>query len=128
MFLQEFLTSICADIAASKVIELVKKYSSPVELKEALVSEMNIQDANIKAENIIQFLANNGNIHITGTNISSPQSISMQTQRDTHLFFGNGSTSRTNTTLIHAGQGASIVASGGARIQQTEDGSIIFST
>lgn len=97
-------------------------------LKNKLVSFLNIQGAEVKAEKIIDFLASNGDIMIEGSSIYANQSISMFSQQNTTLIFGNNSVSATDKTKIEAGHGAFIQAQGGAGIKQNEDGSISFYT
>lgn len=96
---------------------------SKSELVETL-RELKVNEADIKAENIIQFLAKEGKIAITRSNIHSGNAINMQSAKGTSLLFGEGSTSSTPKTRIQVGNGAYIQANGGAGVRQNEDGSI----
>ena len=73
-------------------------------------------------------MAKNGDIIIQGTNIYAPQAVNMASSRGTQLIFGNNSVSSTDKTKIETGEGAHVVATGGAGIRQNEDGSISFFT
>lgn len=78
------------------------------------------------ADKIIEFLANNGNISIAQTNIYARDSVNMSSSKNTELSFGYNSTSKTKNSEIHANGNAEMVARGGARVRQNEDGSISF--
>ena len=97
-------------------------------LRAELSSRLNIENANIKASNLIEFLANNGDIRIIGTQIYASNSITMASSPSAKFEFGDISASRTDKTSIETGRGAQIVGQGGAKIVQDEDGSIKFYT
>ena len=97
------------------------------ELKDELVSELNLQGMEIKAEKIIEFMAKNGDINIEGTTIQSEESISMFSSKNTKLTLGNNS-SKTKRSEIRSEGNAKMTASGGAGVKQNDDGSISFYT
>ena len=106
-----------------------KEKSPTIEgLKRELSSHLNIENTDIKSSNIIQFLAENGDISISGTQIYASKSITMTSNKGTKFSFGNNSSSKTDKSAIKAGRGAKIVGRGGAKIEQDEDGSIKFYT
>ncbi len=88
---------------------------------------MNLEQLLIECR-IIEFLANNGDITISGSRIYASSSISMASSKNTKFVFGIYSSSSTNKSSINAGSGAQIMGSGGAKIEQDEDGNIKFST
>jgi len=98
------------------------------QLENGLISFLNIQNANIVADKIIAFLAQNGDIRIEGTSIYANGSISMFSTRNTKFTFGSNSSSTTKNTKIEARNSAFIQGQGGAGIKQNEDGSISFFT
>ena len=87
---------------------------------------MSIDGADIKAEKLINFLARNGDISITGTTIYATDRITMASSAGTSFRFGDQSTSETNNTKIDADESAFIKGQGGAKVVQNEDGSILF--
>jgi hypothetical protein len=90
-------------------------------------SSLNIGDTNISGQ-IINFLAQNGDIKIEGSNVYGENGVTMASSSGTKLSFGNNSTSKTKNTSIEAGRGATVEMQGGANIKQNEDGSISFFT
>ena len=97
-----------------------------VELQKEIASLLHIQNAEVIAKDLICFLANRGDLSIQGTYIFSDKAITMSSAAGTKLVFGNGSISDNRKSQIKAGLGATITASGGASVEQREDGSIIF--
>lgn|SRR3990167_3956518 len=132
MTLEQFLLQIGINLSSSFIYDVVKSYFTKEKnptiegLKTQLSSRLNIENANIKADNIIQFLADHGDINISGSQIYASKSIMMASSQDTKFTFGNNSTSKTDKTSIEAGHGAQIQGQGGARIIQDEDGTIKF--
>lgn len=130
--LYEVLLSLGVNIASSAIYDFLKeKFSinanlSKNELKQDLTSILSIQNSDIIADKIIDFLAKNGDIRIEGSTIYANNSISMFSSNNTNFSFGNNSSSQTKNTRIDAGKGAYIVGQGGAGIKQNEDGSISF--
>lgn len=94
-------------------------------LKTGLVAFLNVENADVVAETIIDFLAQNGDIGIRGSRIFAKKSIFYGSQVGTK-FSLEGSTSQTDKTRIIAGRDARIVGQGGAQVRQNEDGSITF--
>lgn len=130
--MEQLLLSFGINIASNAIYDFLKTTFSEnetlneAELKIKLSSFLNIQNSNIVADKIVNFLANNGDIRIEGTNVYANDSISMFSSKDTNFVFGNGSSSTTKNTKIEAGNGAFIQGQGGAGIKQNEDGSISF--
>lgn len=134
MTLEQYLEQLGINVAGSLIYDLVKKYLAKNErhtlkgLERELIPYLKIENADIKAENIINFLAEKGDIDISGTDIYASRSIVMASDRDTKLVFGNGSSSVTDKSRIEAGNGAQMVMQGRAKMEQDEDGNITFST
>lgn len=132
MTLEQLLLQLGINLSSSFVYDVVKSYftkeTNPTleGLKSELSSRLNIANTSIKSDNIIQFLANNGDITISGSRIYASNSVIMASSRNTKFTFGNNSTSKTNKSSIEAGHGAQIQGQGGARIEQDEDGNIKF--
>lgn len=133
MTLEQLLFQLGINLASSFVYEKVRDYfkngANPTVdgLKGELVSYLNIQDADIKAGKIVEFLAQKGDINISGTRVYASDSITMTSSRNTKFAFGDNSSSRTDKSSIKAGHGAQIVGQGGAKIEQDKDGNIKIS-
>ena len=89
---------------------------------------MRVDGADIKAETIITFLAQRGDIVITGSRIYAAEKIEMGSALGTKFVFGYNSSSSTSKSSIQAGHGAFIQCQGGAKIVQNFDGCISFYT
>jgi hypothetical protein len=127
-YLIELGIGTASGVLSSAVNSLITKdFFAKNELMSA-ISSLHIENAELKAESIIKFLAENGNIKIIGTNVYSGKSIEMKSEKNTHFIFGNNSVSSTPNSKIEAGKDAYIKGSGGASIKQDEDGSISFYT
>jgi hypothetical protein len=119
------------NIGANALWSIIKNYVTTTKnptldgLKEKLVSELKIKNADIKAEKIIGFLAQNGNITIKGTHIYAGKQITIASSEGKSFDFGNNSTSETENTKIEAKGNSKIVGHGRAKIVQ-KDGSISF--
>lgn len=129
--MEQLLTSFGVNIASAAFYDFLKSIFQTGNncdediLKTKLVSFLKIQNAGIIAEEIITFLAKNGDIEIQGSTIFA-KSIALLSDKGTRLTFGNESVSETPKTRIEAGKGAFIEATGGAGIKQNEDGTIQF--
>lgn len=126
-----YLVSMGVNIASSLIYDKIKTTlskgtTSHDELKDQIASCLNVENAYAYAEHIINILAQNGNITITGSLISANDEINMFSSKNTELSFGDGSVSQTKNTKIIAGKGAKIISKGGAGIRQNDDGSIGF--
>lgn len=132
MTLEQLLIQLGLNISSSFVYDAVKGYfqreQNPtiIGLKDELSSRLSVKGVDIKSENIIQFLAQNGDISILGTQIYALKSITMASSKGAQFAFGDNSKSSTDKSSIAAGYGAQIQGRGGARIVQDEDGSIKF--
>ena len=132
--MEQLLLQLGIGITSNAVYDFLKNFftanpqASRTQLENALIPFLNIQNANIVADKIINFLAENGDIRIEGTSIFANDSISMFSTKNTKFTFGNNSSSTTKNTKIDAGNGAFIQGQGGAGIKQNEDGSISFFT
>ncbi len=83
---------------------------------------------NINADNMIQFLADNGLIIIENSYVFANKEIIMGSQNNGKMSWGNGSVSKTGTSTISAGKGCIIEMNGNAKIQQDDKGNVIFYT
>lgn len=132
MSLDQLLASLGLNVASNALYEIVRRYarSTPTPtaagLKRELTSALNVLNAEVAADRIIEFLAHTGTITISGTQIFAAERITMASRPGTRVSFGGGSISRTNTTSIEAGYGARVEMQGGAMIVQNPDGSITF--
>lgn len=132
MTLEQFLLQIGINITSSFIYEKVRDYftkeSNPTieGLTKELTCYLNIENADIQAKKIIQFLAEHGDINIVRSKIYASESIMMASSKSTKFTFGNDSSSRTDKSSIEAGRGAQIIGHGGARIEQDKEGNINF--
>jgi hypothetical protein len=127
MSLEQLLLQLGVSISANAVYDFIKtkSFNSADEASSELNSKLDINNAEISGK-IINFLAQNGDIKIEGSNIYGENTVKMASSANTKLSFGNNSTSKTKNTSIEAGQGATIEMQGGANIVQEDDGSISF--
>lgn len=132
MTLEQLLLELGLGITSNFIYGVIKNYiankSNPTieGLKETLISYIKIDSANVKADKIIQFLAENGDIIISDTHIYASKSIIMESNQNTKFDFGNNSSSKTNKSSIEAGNNCHIIGTGGARIEQDKEGNIKF--
>jgi len=130
--MEQLLLQFGIEITSNAIYEFLRNFFSKntqankLQLENALSSFLNIQNANIVADKIIDFLAKNGDLRIEGITIFANDSISMFSTKNTKFTFGNNSSSTTKNTKIEAGNGAFIQGQGGAGMKQDEDGSISF--
>jgi hypothetical protein len=94
------------------------------ELKQELGSYLYIENANIVAEKIIQFLADEGDIDIKGSEIYAKKSLLYSSKQNTSFSLEN-SKSFTDKTGVILNNGKIIGVNGGG-MSQNEDGSISF--
>lgn len=131
--MDQLLLQLGINLTSSFIYDVVKKYLQTPNptidgLKNKITSCLIINGAEIKASTIVDFMAKNGDIMITGAKIYAPNSINMQSGVKNSLIFGNNSESMTDKTKIQTGNDAQIKVSGGGGISQNEDGSISFFT
>ena len=97
------------------------------EFKVELQKRLDIENAEVASEKIIEFLAENGDIEILGSKIYAKESILLQSSERTEIQMKNGSSTHTDHTKIVVKGKGSVRASGGATIEQSDKG-IKFST
>jgi uncharacterized protein (DUF2164 family) len=128
MTFEQLLIQLGINVASSVIYDSLRGFAGENpnatfdQLKEYLASEISVEGADIKAEKIINFLAQNGSINIVNTDIHSNTGINYKSQEGTSIHIGGGISSTTPGTGIHVGNGASIRVSGGASIQQGDGG------
>jgi hypothetical protein len=128
--METLLLSLGINLTSSAIYDIIKSAlsssnTSTAALTSAIANRLNIEGAEIAAEKIISFAANNGDINIIGSTVKSESAITMSSAAGTTLTFQN-STSSTNRTQIKATGNARIVATGNARIIQSDGGSMSF--
>lgn len=131
--MNELLLSLGVNIASSAIYDFLKstltsESVSREQLTEELARFLNINNAKIIADKIIDFAAQNGDINISGSYIYAKDSITMCSASGTKFYLSNNNISKTSTSQISVGFGASIQGQGGAQIRQEPDGSISFWT
>lgn len=129
--LNQLLTSLGINLASSAIYDLIRTFAGEKkffteDFKKELVSLIKVENASVKADKIIDFLAQRGDINISGSYIFANESISFKSWQGTAFSFGNGSVSETKKSKISAGQGARIIGKGGAKVVQDGDGNINF--
>lgn len=132
MTLETLLLNLGLNVAANYIYDLLTSYgrestAPTVEgLQEYLVSHLKVDGASVKAEKLIEFLAQKGNISIINSSVHAAKQVSMGSAPGTVCVFGHNSRSSTDKTAIEASHDAAIKMQGGAKIVQNEDGSISF--
>lgn len=135
MDLTQFLISIGANLSSSVIYDLLKSRftssKSPLsqdDVIHSIASLIELDNAEVIAEKIVKFLADNGDIEIRNSFIYSKAGIIYLTNQTGKLIIGSNTNSETVNTKIAVGQNANINLSGGANIEQDKDGNIIFRT
>lgn len=132
MTLEMYLAQLGVSVSSSVIYDLIKSAISNHNDKnlvtKELASKLDVAGADIKATNIIEFLAQHGDIRIVNSKIYAPDSITMASTVGTSFSFGQNSESATNKTAILAQGNSQIVGHNGAKIVQGVDGSIRFYT
>lgn len=134
MKLEDLLTQLGLNISASLVYDVIKNYFHETKdptvegLKATLASRLDITEAKIISNNIIEFLAQNGDITISGTQIYASNSVTLGSDQGTKFTLENNSKSSTNRSSIEVGDNSKIQGQGGAKIVQDADGNIKFYT
>jgi hypothetical protein len=120
--IQSFLTQLGIGVLSSAIYGKIQNYLSSTsdpslaDLKSILASTIQVENADIKAEKIVEFLANNGDIKIRGTNVYSSDSITMTSSENSHFQIGNGSSLKTDGSAISFKGGGRMVGQGGAKV------------
>jgi hypothetical protein len=128
MDLSQLLINLGLNVASNAIYDIVRfalRRSPEVthdSLQKELAAFLRVDGADIKAETIITFLAQRGDIVITGSRIYATEKIEMGSAPGTKFVFGNNSSSSTSKSSIQAGHGAFIQGQGGAKIVQNSDG------
>ncbi len=134
MSIEQILIALGLNISSNVIYDIVKNYfkksSSPSleGLKNDVISQLQIKNADIKAEKIIEFLAQNGDIIISGTSIYASDKIELSSSKHTSFIFGKNSKSETKKTKIETKGNSQIIGKGRAKIVQDKDGNIKFQT
>lgn len=127
MILEQLLVELGLSLGASGIYDLLRSYFmqhkdvNVAEVKKELASCLDIQNASIAADKIINFLANNGDIEIGGSKIFARKAILYSSNKRTK-FSLEDSKSETDKTKIDVGRRAKIEGQGGAGVRQDEDG------
>ncbi len=132
MELSELILNLGLNVSSNAIYDLIRSAirrnpdAGRDSLRQELAGILCVEGADVKADTIITFLAQRGDIRITGSRIYATDKIEMASSEGTKFTFGNNSSSSTKNTSIQAGQGAFIQGQGGAKIVQNADGSISF--
>lgn len=133
MTLDSLLISLGVNLTSSFIYDILKdffqKQSQPSisDLKNELTNYIDVKNARVVSESIVEFLAKNGDITISGSKIFAKDTITMVSTAGTQFQIKDGSTSRTDHNFIDLGMGASITGQNGASITQSKNG-ISFTT
>lgn len=128
MDLSHLLSNLGLNVASNAIYDFVRIaiQRSPESTRDSLQKELSaflhVEGADTKAETIITFLAQRGDIVITGSRIYAKEKIEMSSAPGTKFVFGDNSSSSTAKSSIQVGHGAFIQGQGGAKIVQNSDG------
>src|SRR5207302_9792027 len=86
---------------------------------------LKIENANIYAEKIINFLAQDGDIEIIGSEIFARKALHYSSRQNTSFSLKN-SISQTDKTIVNTSKNGNVIGRNGAQVNQNEDGSIDF--
>lgn len=130
MALEQLLSQLGISLTASCIKDIVYTYLNDEEnptragLRTELVAQLSIENAKITSEKIIDILAEQGHILITGTKVYSATAIDMSSSKGGSFTFENSISRHASGSLIRAGLGARIQGKNGGGIRQDEDGGI----
>lgn len=133
MTLDSLLISLGVNVTSSFIYDKMKdffqKQSQPSisDFKNELSNCINVENAKVISESIVEFLAKKGDITISGSKIFAKDTITMVSAAGTQFQIIDGSTSRTDHNFIDLGMEASITGQNGASITLSKNG-ISFST
>ena len=82
-------------------------------LQRELASRLDVENANVRAEKIIQFLAKTGDIRISGSQVYASDSIFFKSAKNTKFSLRDNSSTITSKSSIHVGENAQIAGQGG---------------
>lgn len=128
MSLDALLLSLGINLTSSFIYDLMKAFfqkncdSSLSDFKDEILKYLKIEKAIIASESIIEFLAKNGDIVISGSKIFAKESITMTSSLGTKFQIKDGSSSKTEHNSIELGMGASMSGQNGAVVTQSKDG------
>ena len=128
MPIDTFLISLGINLTSNFLYDIIKSFLQRTpdptvdELKAEIQKHLKIENSQIIAAKIIDFLANKGDIIISGSSVFARESISFQSSKNTKFQIKNGSSSKTDQTSISVGKSGIISGSGGATIEQSKDG------
>jgi hypothetical protein len=133
MTLESLLMSLGVNLTSSFIYDKLKdffqKQSKPSisDLKNELFNYINVENAKVVSDSIVEFLAKNGDITISGSKIFAKDTIAMLSTSGTKFQIKDGNISKTDHNFIYLGMGASITGQNGASITQSKNG-ISFSS
>ncbi len=127
--LKSFGVNLTSSFIFDKLKDFFQKQSKPSisDLKNELSNCINVENAKIVSDSIVEFLAKNGDITISGSKTFAKDTIAMLSAAGTQFQIKDGSSSRTDQNYIDVGMGASITGQNGAIITQSKNG-ISFSS
>ncbi len=116
-------------LATNAIYDLLKglagKTVASQQVTKEVQDQINMFGISMRAETVINALAQNGLIVIQQSQLHANQGLTFGSQLG-RAIVGNNSTLSTNNTAITAGSGAFMETQGNAQVRQNSDGSISF--
>jgi len=116
-------------VAANSIFELLKGLATrsvtTEQLRQEIQNRIDLNGVGMRAETVIDALAQNGFIQIRGSNLHGEEGIAFGSVTG-GASMGHNTTFTTARTAIKAGTGAFMDTQGNAQVRQNPDGSISF--
>lgn len=123
------LSGLGLGLATNAIYDLLKALPATAVDRQQIEGEvqdcMTLHGISMKAETVIDALAQNGFLSIQGSHLYAAQALAFGSQQGSAVF-GNNGTLRTDRTATVAGPGAFVQTQGNAQVRQNPDGSISF--
>jgi hypothetical protein len=123
------LSQLGLGLATNAIYDLLKGLAgrsiSAQEITQEIQNRINMYGVSIRAETVINALAENGYLMIQRSHLHANQGLIFGSHRGSAVV-GNNSALTTNNTAIKAGSGAFMETQGNAQVRQNADGSISF--
>ncbi len=123
------LSQLGLGLAANAVYDLIKnlgsKTSDAQKVAEEIQNKINMFGVSMRAETVINALAQNGFLVIQQSHLHANQGLTFGSYQGSAII-GNNSSLTTNNTAMTAGAGAFMETQGSAQVSHNPDGSISF--
>jgi len=118
----EIVAKLGMPIVTFVTTKLLKKYQNKQELEDELSNVLQILGVSIDVKGFATFMANNGYVTISDSNIRTKDGFEIGSKKGGSSFENSSIMDDSGTGIIVSGEGTGIVTSGDASIKTTKDG------